>query len=242
MSSSEAVHKEQNARLQQRLEVQVGHAQTRYTWANADEFIEMIQTVADEETFNDRGASLWEAEQPLIDEVVPKLLELLESRNERTVERALITLQWMQQQAPEKIASHSSEVISAIGPLLGSEHERIVAVSVYALSSFGTASRDTLPELKTLMNDDEAWLAPDAAIAIARIDPRERQVVGSRLIGLVEMKHPNWYQAAFYLPKVADPELARSVLEDAYADAETDTEREMAVIALNQLPSVTESE
>lgn len=239
LSSRTAAQKDQIARLQHRLEMRVGHAQTRYTWANADEFIEMIRTVA-EETFNDRGPSLAEAEQPLIDDVVPRLIELLESKNERTVERALTTLQWVQQQAPEKIASHSPQVVSAIGPLLSSGHERVVAMSVYALSSFGTASRDVLSELKTLMNDDGAWLAPDAAIAITRVDPRERQMVGSRLIELVEMKHPNWYQAAFHLAQVVDPNVARSVLEDAYADAETDAEREMATIALNQVPSVAE--
>ncbi len=242
LSSRIATQEEQIARLQHRLAVRLEHAQTRYTWANADEFIEMIRTVADEETFNDKGPSLLEAEQPLIDDVVPRLIELLESKNERTVERALTTLQWIQQHAPEKIASHSSQVVTGIGPLLSSEHERIVAMSMYTLSSFGTASRGMLPELQTLMNDDDAWLAPDAAIAIARIDPHERQVVALRLVELIEMKHPNWYQAAFHLPQVADSDVARSVLEDAYADAETDAEREMATIALNQLPSVTEPE
>ena len=89
------------------------------------------------------------------------------------------------------------------------------------------------------MNDDEAWEAPNAAVAIASIDPSVK--IGPRLAEFVTNKHPNWYFAAFHLSKLVEPIEAHKILSKAYQNAEDDSERQALIQALNQISILSEN-
>ena len=68
---------------------------------------------------------------------------------------------------------------------------------------------------------------------MAEINPQED--IGPRLIELIEMKHQSWYEAAMELARRGPADVARKVISKRYEAAENDSERNMAVQALNQI-------
>lgn len=233
--SANRAQEDQIVALKQRLETRTSAIQIVYWWASADEFIEMLKTSADENAFLERAPSLAGADQAVIDDAVQKLISLLKNQDETTTERALTSLRFTQEMAPVKLESHAPSIVSAVLPLLNSSSDRIAATSIGTLESFGPMARDAIPPLSEIMNDDSEWMAPAAAVAIAEIEPGSD--VGPRLVELVKMKHPNWYHAAFHLPRFVEEGIARRVLNGAFEDAQSESDRKMATNALNQIPA-----
>jgi hypothetical protein len=225
-------------RLKRRLDTRFSAVQAVYWWPSADEYIEMLKTAADEHAFLEKASSIAGADQAVVDDVVQAMIRLLDRADETTVERVLMSFQFIQEAAADKLAEHAPLITSSVVPLLASDSDRIVASSISTLQSFGPVAHEALPHLRKRMNDDSDYFAPVAATAISKIEPTAQ--IGSRLVDLIEMKHPYWYHAAFYLWRHVDVETAHRVLNDAYATAQNDEERDMATIALNQIPAKAE--
>jgi hypothetical protein len=227
------IYERQLAGLQKQLAVRVSGGRTVYFWDSADAFIEALK-VSSDDNFLKMSSSLSTASDDVLQESVRRMLKLLNDDNERTRTRAVIALRFLRQSASERLEKDNDLVVARLVPMLEDTSTSVVGESIGALRSFGAAASAALPALNAIMADDMDWYAPSAAIAIAEIDPSAE--VGPRLIELVKLRHPNWRHAASSLPRFVSAEVARQVLSDVYDKAETESDREATIRALNQIP------
>lgn len=229
--------KEQLAAMQSQLAENLGQmapsgtwGQPSDRWASADEFLEMLTTTSDDEEFFSLANSLAETDAQVFHDSINRLTGLLSASDARSRQRALITLRFMRHYRPERMTKHSDSIVSAIIPLLSDPDKNVEAIGT--LQSFGSEARDAIEPLRSIMNDDNAWFAPAAAVAIAQIDPVIE--IGPRLAELVT-RHPDWYTAAFHLGAHMESHQARRILMKAYEDDEDELKRSGLIQALNQI-------
>lgn len=229
-----AIYERQFADLQRRLAERGGAgAQTLHYWNDADEFIEALTAADDEEQFLDFAPSLAKSDAPVLDQAIEQLVGLFEDANEQTRRRAVIAVRFLQQLDPTRMQPHADAVVMGLIPLLNDPSSGVAGETLFALETFGPSAEPARDALERHMADDRQWWAPQAALTLAAVDPSVD--VGPRLIELVERKHPNWYRAAFALPKHVDPKRARSVLTELYDNVDTEGDRSAIVQALNQI-------
>ncbi|NND98429.1 MAG: hypothetical protein HKN47_14000 [Pirellulaceae bacterium] len=223
--------------MQTRIAEQLGSMATPGTWgqssdrwATADEFLEMLKTTSDDEEFISSASSLAETRQQVFNESIRQLTSLLSTSDARSRQRALITIGFMQHYRPEQMTEHTDSVVAAIIPLLSDLDENAEAIGT--LEAFGSNARDAIGPLRSIMDDDNAWFAPAAAVAVARIDPTVE--IGTRLAEFVS-RHPDWYTAAFHLGEHMESHQARRVLLKAYKEDKDELKRSGIIQALNQI-------
>lgn len=129
--------------------------------------------------------------------------------------------------------AHTEAIVAKMTPLVSDPDTSVQGNAIGVLGRIGPPAKPALPELIKIMLDDQNHYAPSVARSIATIDPNED--IGPRLIELVERKHPNWYSAAFVLHQHVPADEARWVISKRYEAAENDSERNMAVQALNEI-------
>lgn len=225
------IYHRQLAELQKRLaERGVGVGVWHY-WASSKDFITALQNDEDEQRFLDMASSLQRANENVFDESVEGLVELLGDANERTRRRAVISLRFMQQAAPERMEEHAAVTVAGLTPLL--DDRSVIGEAVGALQAFGPEARPAAAALTEIMSDDQHFYAPLAAGAIAEIDPTVE--ITPRLIELIRGDHPGRTNAFSILAEHAPPEVARDVLTDFYKSRETEGERRAVINALNRI-------
>ncbi len=227
------IYERQFADLQTRLDTQLMGLQMIYTWANATEFIQALTSVEDRDRFLEMAPSLAKADSTVLDESVQQLLGLIDSPEEEIRIRAVITLRFLQELGNDRMQRHAEAAANKLAALLEDSSTDVVGETLYALKSFGSASSPALGNLNHKMMNDEEWYAPGAALAVHAIDPSVD--IGPRLIELITSEHPNWYTAAFHLPKHVPAERARQVLTALFERMKSEGDRNAVIQALNQI-------
>lgn len=231
---------EQVDALKQRLSTRQAGLQTHSTWADADEFVQMLTTTRDDEKFLEMAPSLAKTDEEVFHESIRELNTLLGAPEARTRSRAVVTLRFMHQLAPNQMSEHVPSIVPRLVPLLEDTSGTVIGETIYTLGSLGPAANEAAGVLRKKMADDQDHYAPAAALAVAKIEPSAD--VGPRLAEFVRTKHASWYTAAFHLPKHTDAETAREVLTRAYREAVDASERQMVTQALNQIPARTDQD
>jgi len=208
-----------------------------FYWANADEFIRALLASNGSIEAVQAAASLPRTNPSSIQEVVEKLVPLLDDPEHDTRMKALEALRVIAEfsgnadvACAEAITACAEAVVPKLAVLVDDSSDDIAITAIDTLRYFGAAGKPALEKLKRRMMDDEDWWAPEAAVTVAAIDPSVD--VGARLIEMIESKHPNWVKATFLLPRFVSRERARQVLSEFYANAENDAERHAVIQSL----------
>ena len=204
---------------------------TMMWWPNADAFMDALRQSSDDQ-YTMMASSLIQADDALVQEVTPKLLELLASDSEQMRRRALMAISLLQQGSR---LTQPETVVAALLPSLNDSSRLVVGDTIAALIHFGPVAQPALEALRATLANDEDFYAPVAAQAIIAIDPDAD--ITPRLVELIERRHRNWTSATWLLARHAEPEVARRVLTKLYAEMKTEGERQSVIQAMNQIPA-----
>lgn len=231
------MYERQISNLQKSLSVNPGFGgfQEPAFQGTTDHFIQVLTTGTESDSLQ-AASSLGRAELPLIQESVLRVIQLLQDHPDEEVrKRAVITLRFCQQLAPDKMKNQAQVVVPALLPLLDDPSLLVSGEAIFALRAFGPAANLSIEKLTTIMADDEHYWAGWAAMALHDIDPSID--IGSRLLELIGRKHQDWKTIASYAHQYVPADKLRSFLEQMYAQAETEEERMTIVTALNKIKS-----
>lgn len=188
-----------------------------------DEFLELLEVGSDRSYIEALVA--YDVVEPN-PEAGDRLLALLDNRRPLIRLRAVQSLGQLQ-------AAPAATAVPALIALLDDPAEGIANEAIGALGRYGQDSKQAIPALTALMNDDNSPAAVFAALAISRIESDHD--IGPRLIELLRSPHePVRIRAASVLYEHADPQLAERALTRAFAAERREPVRTAIIDALNQ--------
>jgi HEAT repeat protein len=129
--------------------------------------------------------------EPLRDDLLPPLLELLDSDKQVWQERAVLTLGYLKSK-PDVVVPKLIPFLATTDP----NRLELQSNALAAIGKYGPLAHEAIPAVRQLMNDNSSPFAATAAWQLRQIDPAAAADIEERLVELLNHPHRNNRQTA----------------------------------------------